>query len=77
MVGGAEAGTQNCQGRAPTRLYPFNLFLTSVEDPDPQDLHVFGPPGSGSISHRYVSGYLPFLIKVLMLAKRNFNTKFS
>ncbi len=28
---------------------------TSVGDPDP-DLHVFGPPGSGSISQRYGSG---------------------
>jgi hypothetical protein len=25
-------------------------------DPDPPDPHVFGPPGSGSISHRYGSG---------------------
>jgi hypothetical protein len=25
-------------------------------DPDPQDLHVFGPPGSGSVSQRYGSG---------------------
>ncbi len=28
----------------------------SVADPDPPDQHVFGPPGSGSISHRYGSG---------------------
>jgi hypothetical protein len=27
---------------------------TSVADPDP---HVFGPPGSGSISQRYGSGF--------------------
>jgi hypothetical protein len=25
-------------------------------EPDPQDPHVFGPPGSGSISQRYGSG---------------------
>jgi hypothetical protein len=25
-------------------------------DPDPPDPHVFGPPGSGSISQRYGSG---------------------
>jgi hypothetical protein len=32
-------------------------------DPDPQDLHVFGPPGS--VSQRYGSGPFPFLEKVL------------
>ncbi len=31
------------------------IFLCSVRDPDPPDLHVFGPPGSGSISQRYGS----------------------
>jgi hypothetical protein len=34
----------------------------SVGDRDP---HVFGPPGCGSISQRYGSGYFPFLINVL------------
>ncbi len=38
-------------------------------DQDPQDPHVFGPPGSGSISQRYGSesgsGSFPFLIDVL------------
>jgi hypothetical protein len=38
-------------------------------DPDPQNPHVFGPPGSGSISQRYGSGYgsgsYPFLLNVL------------
>jgi hypothetical protein len=29
---------------------------SSVADPDPADLNVFGPPGSGSTSHRYGSG---------------------
>ncbi len=45
----------------------------SVGDPDPEpdqipkDPHVFGPPGSGSISQRYGpgSGSFLFLIKVL------------
>ncbi len=33
------------------------LVLCSVADPDPNpDPHVFGPPGSGSISQRYGSG---------------------
>ncbi len=56
---------------------------TSVRDPDP---HVFGPPGSGSISQRYGSGSgygsFPYLINYkclerteIMLAKQNFNTK--
>jgi hypothetical protein len=40
--------------------------VASVGDPD---LHVFGPPGSGSLSQRYgsgsSSGSFPFLIKVL------------
>ncbi len=38
------------------------LLLFSVGDPDP---HVFRPPGSVSISQRYGSGSLPFLMKVL------------
>ncbi len=54
-----------------------NLGGISVGDPylepnpDPQDPHVFGPPGSetGSSSQRYRSGSgsgsFPFLIKVL------------
>jgi hypothetical protein len=37
-------------------------------DPDPQDLHVFGPPGS--ISQRYGSGSFPFLIDVLSGLKK-------
>jgi hypothetical protein len=36
------------------------IALTSVADPDtnpePPDLRVFGPPGSGSINQRYGSG---------------------
>jgi hypothetical protein len=45
------------------RLFKKTNFLTRsslkkgrVPDPDPPDLHVFGPPGSGSISQRYGSG---------------------
>ncbi len=39
-------------------------FFTSVGEPDP-DPQVFGNPGSGSVSQRYVSGSFPFLRKVL------------
>ncbi len=45
------------------------IVFCNVGDPDPQDPHVFGPPGSGSISQRYgsrsVSVSFPFLMKVL------------
>jgi hypothetical protein len=43
----------------------FHLVLVSVGDPE--DPHVFGPPGSGSTSQLYGSGFgsFPFLIKVL------------
>jgi hypothetical protein len=46
---------------------PRGTVNSSVGDPDPQDPHVFGPPGSGSISQRYGSGSgsFFFLIKVL------------
>jgi hypothetical protein len=58
---------------------------TIVGDPDP---HVFGPPGSGSISRRCGSGSgsgsrsYPFSLKcvgrtVIMPAKQNFNTRFQ
>ncbi len=51
----------------------FSNMTASVGDPDPepdpQDLHVFWPSGSGSISQRYGSrsgsGSFPFLINVL------------
>ncbi len=32
-------------------------FFFGVEDPDPQDPHVFGPPGSGFTCQRYGSGF--------------------
>ncbi len=38
---------------------------SSVEDPEPQGPHVFGPTGSETISQRYGSGSFRFLIKVL------------
>ncbi len=46
-------------------------------DPDPQDPHVFEPPGSGFISQRYGSGSgfgsFPFLINVLSRLKKTQN----
>jgi len=47
---------------------PCNTIKALVGDPDPQnDPHVFGPPGSESVSQIYVSGSgsFPFLIKWL------------
>jgi hypothetical protein len=41
-------------------------LATNVGDPDP---HVFGPPGSGSISQKYGSGSLPLVVKVLNVLK--------
>jgi hypothetical protein len=35
---------------------PVLMEKSSVADPDPADLNVFGPPGSGSTSQRYGSG---------------------
>jgi hypothetical protein len=60
------------------------ICTCSVEDPEPHP-HVFGPPGSGSISQRYGSGSFPFLIKVLSglidclknkILTQNFSKKF-
>jgi hypothetical protein len=42
--------------RGPTGTSRFFDVGNSVADPDPPDPHVFGPPGSGSISQRYGSG---------------------
>jgi hypothetical protein len=36
-------------------------LISSIGDPDPEDPHVFGPPGSGSNSQRYGSDPDPFL----------------
>jgi hypothetical protein len=40
----------------------FHVEINSVGDPDPQDPHVFRPPGSGSIIQRsgYGTGSFPF-----------------
>ncbi len=45
------------------------ILLTSVGDPDPQDLHVFGPPGSWSIGQKYASGSASIPFSEIMLAK--------
>ena len=36
--------------RYPSESIGMTIVSTSVGDPDPQDPHVFGPPGSGSFS---------------------------
>jgi hypothetical protein len=45
------------------------IMRKAVLEIHPQDPHVFGPPGSGSISQRYGSGSdsgsFPFLVTVL------------
>ncbi len=46
---------KNCNKNAP-------IPVDSVGDPKP-DTHVFGPPGSGSVSQRYGSGSFHFLIR--------------
>jgi hypothetical protein len=51
-------------------ILAFDTINTSVGDPDPEpDPHVFGPPGSGSISQRCGSGFgsgsFPFIINLL------------
>ena len=46
---------------------PCRCFFISVGDPDPQDPHVFGPPGSESFSQGSGSGSgsFTFLLKVV------------
>jgi hypothetical protein len=57
-----------------TLLYMLLQAKTSVgdPDPDPQDQHVFGPPGSGSrsTSQRYGSGSFPFSHKCVMQTEK-------
>jgi hypothetical protein len=50
---------------------------SSVADPDSQDPHFFGPPGSGFISQRYGSGSgsFSFLINVLSGLKQCLQNK--
>jgi hypothetical protein len=43
-------------GGAMARGVPKGIVTPSVGDPEPPDLHVFGPPGSGFICQRYGSG---------------------
>ncbi len=61
--------------RAANLFPPF--ILSSAGDPDPQDPHVFRPPGFGSISQTYGSGSgsFPFLIKMLSGLKDCLQTK--
>ncbi len=47
----------------PASPLPMCLFYNSV--PDPSDPHVFGPPGSGSFSQRYGSGYFHHPAKIV------------
>jgi hypothetical protein len=50
------------------------LIVSSVADPDPLDPHVFGPPGSGSISQRYGCGSGYFYYKEKIVRKTLFST---
>ncbi len=70
---GLQHGVQHHQQRQELHTPRQVEFLRNIEDnkktsvgepdPDPQDPHVFGPPGTGSISQMY--GSCPFLINVL------------
>jgi hypothetical protein len=46
-----------------------NIHIISIADPDPLDPHVFGPPGSGSISQMYGSGSESFYRHVKITRK--------
>ncbi len=50
-----------------TNRIPYMSQKSSVGDPDPQELYVFGSPGSvfGSVSHKYGSGSLRHKAKIL------------
>ncbi len=62
----ASRGAECSQFQRQERTLPSLLILSpNVGDPDPQKPHVFGPPGSGSITQMYGSGSFPFLINVL------------
>jgi hypothetical protein len=52
-------------------LYHIDLISVADPDSDPQDLYVFGPPGSesGSISTRYVSGSRSFYNQAKIVRK--------
>jgi hypothetical protein len=50
-------------------LFSFAIILRNQYcgsgDPDPQDLYVFGPPESGSISQIYGSGFFYHQAKIV------------
>ncbi len=58
-----------CRDHVPTTCHSVINEYTSVADPDPHppDLHVFGPPGSGSTSQRY--GYGSFYHRAKIVRK--------
>jgi len=58
------------QVSVPVPVLYINKAQSSVGEPDPE-LHVFGPPGSGSISQRYASasGSIPFPLQVFSWLK--------
>ncbi len=62
------SNSNSCQKYECIHMYLTQYFLvpffTSVGETDP-DPHVFGPPGTGSVSQRFGSGSFPFFIKVL------------
>ncbi len=72
LVGPAEAETTGiniplCSPTVSEAMIPFICWAIGCcsvgdpePDPDPQDLHVFWPPGSRSISPRYASGSVSF-----------------
>ncbi len=71
---------KNTNTYVPRTIFTGAVF-TSVGEVDP-DQHVFGPPGSGSVSQRFGSGSIPFLIRVLSglkycLKNKNFIQKFT
>ncbi len=53
----------------PENLFRLQILASSVGDPDPQDPHVLGTPGSGSTSQRYRYGSGSFPFSEIMLAK--------
>ncbi len=57
-IHGGDAGARQADNRRQHQEqgqahHSASTLHTSVGDPDPQDLNVFGPPGSRSVSQRY------------------------
>ncbi len=74
--GQGRGGAPSLSTRNSAKKLKIFLIFSSVRDP-----HVFGPPGSGSISQEVRIRILPFSHKLveqaeIMIAKYNFNTKF-